>query len=109
MTGLVMSEADLQAQVIDLAHLTGWRTAHFRAGMTQSGRWVTPVAGDGVGWPDLFLARPRDGRLLAVELKSARGRPTPEQLDWLDTLRRCGVETHLWRPDDWDVIVEALS
>ena len=40
-------------------------------------------------------------RILAVELKSAKGVLTPEQRAWLERLRRAGVETRIWRPRDW--------
>jgi hypothetical protein len=52
------SEASFLEQIIDLAHLFGWRVAHFRAARTFSG-WRTPVQGDGKGFPDLVLCRRR--------------------------------------------------
>ena len=88
------SERDYQASIIDLAHMLGYRVAHFRAARTKHG-WRTPVAADGRGWPDLVLAR-RD-RLLAVELKSQTGRVGVEQAEWLAALERAGVECHTWR------------
>lgn len=43
------------------------------------------------GVPDLMLCAPRNGfHGLAVELKAAKGRPTPEQLAWLDHLGSIG-------------------
>ena len=70
-----MTETELQAAVIEVAHLFGWRCAHFRPAMTKHG-WRTPVAADGAGWPDLLLCRERT---IAVELKSAKGRLSLEQ------------------------------
>ena len=59
------------------------------------------------GFPDLVLVRPP--RILFAELKTQGGRVRPEQQVWLDGLGRCGdVETFLWRPADWDSILETL-
>ena len=101
------SEADFQRAVIDLAHLYRWRVAHFRPAMMRSGRWATPVQGDGAGFPDLILVRAR--RLLALELKSDKGRATPAQIEWLADLAHAGVEAHVIRPGDWDQLVELLK
>lgn len=94
-----MTEADLLAATIDLARLHGWRTIHVRpARTTQS--WRTPVQGDGKGFPDLLMVR--GDRLLAVELKSSvDARLRPEQVAWLDALRRAGAETAVWYPNHW--------
>ena len=87
-----------QRTVIDAAHLTGWRVAHFRPARTAQG-WRTPVAADGCGFPDLVLARP--GEALAVELKSDTGRLTRYQEVWLELLAGAGLGGHVWRPRDW--------
>lgn len=106
-----VSEADLQTQVIDLAHLNGWLVAHFRPARTKDG-WRTPVAADGKGFPDLVLAR--SGRVLFAELKSDSGRLSVEQQRWLNELRgatpsqRGTHSVHVWRPKDFDQIVRVL-
>jgi hypothetical protein len=92
-----MSEQMLLDAVIDLGHLFGWRIAHFRPAMTKHG-WRTPVAADGKGWPDLTLTR--GDRLIFAELKSAKGRLTEEQQEWLRALQNA-AEVHVWRPSDW--------
>ena len=102
-----LSEAEFMRQVLDLAHYRQWRVAHFRPAMTRTGRWVTPVQADGAGFPDGVAVRGH--RMIAFELKSEKGRATQIQLDWLAAFARVpGVECHLWRPSDWDQIVEAL-
>ena len=70
--------------VVDVARLSGWRVAHFRAARTAQG-WRTPVTADGDGWPDLVLVRPP--RLIFAELKSETGKVKPHQSKWLDVLR----------------------
>src|SRR4051794_27414866 len=49
-------EAVFQDQVIEIAHIYRWRVAHFRPAQTSRG-WRTPVAADGMGFPDLVLIR----------------------------------------------------
>jgi hypothetical protein len=86
---IALSERDFQAQVLQLATLHGWRHYH-----TLRSR------GSDSGFPDLVLIRPPE--LLIVELKSERGRLHAAQAEWLAKLRECGVETHVWRPADFD-------
>lgn len=100
------TEADFQKQVIELAQLCGWRTAHFRPGMNRSGRWSTPVQGDGKGFPDLLMVRGR--RVIVAELKTSKGRLSQEQEEWLAAFSLADVPAFVWRPGDWDRIVEAL-
>jgi VRR-NUC domain len=100
------TERDFTAQVIELAHLLGWRVAHFRPAMTARG-WRTPVQGDGQGFPDLILVR-RD-RLIAAELKREKGGVVSEdQRWWLAAFDAAGLETAVWRPSDFDRIAEDL-
>ena len=103
---MVQSEKEFQRSVIEYARMMGWRIHHTRPALTQSGRWITPVQGD-VGFPDLVLCRPP--RLIFAELKSERGKPSTDQMEWLDALRACGVEVYLWRPSDWETVVDVLT
>lgn len=101
-----ISEADLLDQVIEVAHLNHWLVAHFRPARTEKG-WRTAVSADGKGFPDLVLSRGKD--LLFVELKSNEGKLSQEQQEWLKALNQnLTVECHIWRPDDWDKIVDRL-
>lgn len=99
-----MTEADWQRQVIELARLFKWRVAHFRPAKTNHG-WVTPVQGDGKGFPDLVLVRER---VVWAELKATKGRTTPEQEAWLEALARAGCEWYCWRPSDFDQVATIL-
>jgi len=92
-----MSEAELQANVRELARVRGWKCYH-----THDARRSD------VGFPDLVLVR--ENRLLFVELKSEKGKPSPAQIEWLHVLmltRR--VETFLWKPSQWlDGTIEGM-
>ena len=90
-----ISEAAFQAQVVQTAELFGWSTFH-----VHDMRRSVP------GWPDLVLVRER---VLFRELKTDRGRVTPEQQYWLDRLTAAGQDAGLWRPSDWETIVEVLK
>jgi hypothetical protein len=93
-----LTERELQRCVLDLAHLLGWRVAHFRPARTAKG-WRTPVEADGAGWPDLVLCRGK--RFLVRELKGDGGRLSPAQLAWLIALQQSGVNADVWTPPDW--------
>lgn len=90
-----MSEAQLSAAIVELAELLGWRVFTVR----RSDRAIV-ASRTGAGFPDLVMVR--SGRLLAVELKRARAKPTAEQYTWLAALGGCpGVEVDVWRPAQW--------
>ena len=103
----IITEREFQKQVIELAHLFGWRVAHFRPARTiRNGRetWRTPVEADGAGFPDLVLAK--DGRVLFVELKTDSGKLTKLQQEWHIAL---GENARIWRPADWSQIEAELA
>lgn len=99
-----MSEGDLQTNVVDCVHKLGGLVYH-----THDSRRSAK------GFPDLVIVFPRTGALLIVELKSSTGSATPEQVQWLDALRRGARlavrEVYLWRPEDWlsGHVVETLT
>jgi len=100
------SEKAFDAQVVDLIKRFGWRWVGFHklpvniAGPGGQKRFLTPIRGDGKGWPDLFLLHPRWGRIMWIELKASDGRPAPDQLVWLYLLEDLGMEAHLLYPRD---------
>jgi len=57
------------------------------------------------GFPDLVVVGPHG--VLWRELKSSRGRLTPEQVRWLDRLTEAGADADVWRPDAWPTRVMA--
>lgn len=93
-----MTESDLQAAVIEAAHLFRWKVHHVRPAITPDGKFLTRIQGD-KGFPDLCLVRPP--HVLFVELKSEKGRVSPEQTAWLQDLEKSGQQVRIWRPADW--------
>lgn len=125
---LLTARGDLREDVFQqwiesLLGFYGWRVYHTHNSERSA-----------AGFPDIVAVR--DGELLFAELKTARGaagRPRPDQVEWLDALAvvqrhvealvalaeqagiaigdgsRPVVESHLWRPEDWDDIVDRIS
>ena len=98
-----MTETQWQNTIVETAQRFGWRAAHFRRAQVRQGRYATPVAYDAAGFPDLVLVT--EGRILFVELKTDRGRVSPEQRAWHEWLEAAGQDVRVWRPRDWDVEV----
>lgn len=90
-----MTEDELLAAVMDLAKLHHLYVHHCRPARTERG-WRTPIQGL-AGFPDLVIV---GKSVLYRELKSAKGRLTKEQADWIDALDRSGHNTGVWRPAD---------
>lgn len=97
----VVTEKELLANVIETARIFGWKVAHFRSVPVKRGKrvvWETPVQADGAGFPDLCLVRER---VVFAELKVGYNKPSEAQDDWINCLRKAGVEAYLWREADW--------
>ena len=91
------TEADFQNDVLALAQLYGWLWFH-----DADSRGSPP------GFPDLVLVK--SPRVVFAELKTRRGKLRRKQQEWLAALMGCdGVETYLWRPDDWREVVRTLG
>ena len=93
-----ISEAQLQACVMDLAKLHGLHVHHCRPARMASGKWATPIEGH-KGFPDLVIVGPAG--VLFRELKNATNKLSPEQVSWLHTLDLAGADAGVWRPEDW--------
>lgn len=93
-----MSEETLQACVLDLAGILGYKRVHFRPAPDRHGRWKTHQQGDD-GFPDCVIAG--HGRVIVAELKRETGGITPDQAAWLAEFTAGEVETFVWRPADW--------
>lgn len=100
MTAPVMSEDELLRNIIDLCRrMSTVHTSHFRPALSQSGRWMTAVQGDGKGWLDLTIVGP--GGILYRELKAEGKYPRPEQKAWIGWLTEAGADVSVWKPRDW--------
>jgi hypothetical protein len=93
-----VSEAGFQAQIVELAELLGYLWWHDQDSRKNN-----------AGFPDLHLLHPVWHRRIIAELKTEKGQPTAEQYFWLLGLIECGEEAYLWRPSDWESIVETLK
>ena len=61
------------------------------------------------GWPDLVLIDPlKQKRVIFAEIKTEKGKVTPEQQWWINSLVACGQEAYIWRPSQWDDIIATL-
>ncbi len=109
-----LSEAQWQAQVVQMARTFGWMVAHFRPALNQRGKWQTAVAADGAGFPDLVLVHAKTGDLLFVELKSDSGVLSAAQQRWLLALEpnplgeERDLRARVWRPSDFPKVRERL-
>lgn len=93
------------SNVLMIAKIHGWRTAHFRPARTTKG-WRTAVGGDGVGYPDLTLVRER---VIVAELKAGKNKTSEEQDAWLKAFAQAGIESYTWYPTDIDQVIRVLS
>jgi len=103
---IMTTETDFLSQVVDLAHLCGWKVHHSRPAWTAEG-YRTPIQGD-VGFLDLTLVHEERKLLIFAELKSEKGRLTLAQELWIRALRAAGQIVHIWCPSQWEEIVATL-
>ena len=94
----MITEKEFSQQIVDAARTFGWK-------VYRTWRSIHSPA----GYPDLTMVR-RD-RIVFAELKSEKGKPpTDAQEEWLQVLREVGTcEVYLWRPKDFDEIMEILE
>ena len=93
-----MTEAELQGTVLDAARLFGWIVQH----NADSRRAYA-------GWPDLVLGHPERKEVIVWELKTAKGRVSKEQAEWLTVLSEAGYEARVIRPDDLEYAIDRLQ
>lgn len=107
------TEAHFQARVLELARVRGWTEfvlPRYAVSCDRCGhpvKWGQAVAS---GWPDVVLFRSGAApRIVALELKSARGALSQAQANWLLLLILCGVDARMVRPEAWAEIEEVLA
>lgn len=96
-----VTESQLLEFVRAAAKQLGWRFYHTRNSF-----------GSTAGFPDLVMVRGQ--RVIYAELKAARGRLSPAQVEWLTELRAVapggvGRDVYLWQPRHMDAIVHVLA
>ena len=96
--GVDVSEAAFESLLLEYAEAHGWKRYHTH----NSSR--SPA-----GFPDEVLVRLQ--RVIFAELKSEIGKESKAQAEWRKALEAVGgnVEAYLWRPSDWDRILEILK
>lgn len=108
-----VSEAVFQQHVIHHAHTMGYHAYHHTTVGARCPQCGTRMRGGRIvtskGFPDLVLGREHPPRLIYLELKSKTGRLAPEQRLWRDILIANGCEWYMFRPSDWDLVVEILK
>ena len=120
-----ISETQFEKAVVDVAHMFGWKVASFRNSMSAAGSHLTAVKYDGKGYVDLSMFHPC-GEIVLAEIKAEKGRLSPAQKQWGETLTECsnvndisgppikddfylGMRYVVWRPSDGDDIISYLS
>ena len=87
-----MTEKELSKQIVAAAKECGWLTYH-----TFLSKWSKP------GFPDLCMVR--NDRLLFWELKSAVGKVSESQAEWIEALSAVpGVDARVVRPGDLEEV-----
>jgi hypothetical protein len=91
-----LSEKAFQKMVTDRLTEEGYNWVFVRKMRTPDGRWLTGTSD--AGWLDLTALR--GPHILAIELKSAKGKPTPGQIKWLNAWHRTAAFAWLLDPSD---------
>ena len=91
-----MTEAELQAAIVEVARLRGYLVYH-----THDSRRSEP------GFPDLVLAHPAKG-VLFIECKRENGKLSEPQIRWFETLSVGGSDVWVTRPSSLDSMLQRL-
>ena len=98
-----MTENQLLYAVLETAATFKWLAIHHRPARTGDS-WRTATQGNGAkGFPDVVLVR---NAVVFVELKSSKGKLSPEQEVWRSALwdaelSGTNIAYVVWRPADW--------
>ena len=106
-------ERDFQLELIRLARLFNWQVFYipdwfYRLAMAslQRARRADRDWPD-KGFPDLVLLKPP--RLIFVECKAGRAKPSEDQLIWHAKLREAGQTVYVWNEQDMDTAISVLT
>lgn len=125
LTAQRMPERAFQAHLLAVLNGLGYRVRHERTTATcprchgpsrcargcrdARGRFLPGIAqGSDPGWPDLTIGLEDPPVLMIPELKTMRGKTTPDQDAWRRILQANGVYSEIWRPDQAGAITELL-
>lgn len=103
-------ERDFQNALMKYAKLRGWRRAHFRpARVIRRGKetWETPIDGDAKGFLDIIMLR--GNRIVVIECKAGKNKPTADQESWAEAWKAAGAEVYVWYPKDLDLAIKVLE
>jgi hypothetical protein len=90
------SESQLQSSVVTFMRWRGWMCYH-----TYDSRRSEK------GYPDLTAVK--GNRMMFVEFKTEKGKPKPEQIEWLDALVEAHDDVYLVRPSTEDDFLEEVE
>lgn len=90
-----ITEKQWEQQIHDLAHTFHWKYHH---------TWTSIHSPR--GFPDDVMCRGE--RLIFAELKTTKGKLTPYQSAWIEALTETKAEVYVWRPSDFNNIVEIM-
>ncbi|MDZ4263778.1 MAG: VRR-NUC domain-containing protein [Pseudomonadota bacterium] len=101
----LVSEKQLQATVVEMALAHGWSVY----GVLDQREYSKRLS---KGWPDLVLVKHQC--IIFAELKSEKGKVSPEQRAWLNALRTVVRPMEwgyvkVWRPSDLPTIEAMLT
>ena len=101
-----VSERIFMDQVRTIALMNGWLIDHTPTMQYSPGKYAT---GGLKGKADLLLIHPQGRGIIWAELKTERGKMTPEQMAFAQAVHNNGGEFHLWRPSQIELIAVRLG
>lgn len=91
-----MKEVEWQQKVIETCNWLNLRVYH-----TYDSRRSN------AGYPDLTIVGPRG--VIFAELKTDKGKMSPQQEAWIGELGNAGQQAYVWRPSDFDRVLRQLK
>ncbi len=102
-------QANLTSEALDVLSEKAWLWKVINYAEEQRGWKVYHVyhsQRSNPGFPDLILIREK---VIVMELKTSKGKPTKAQLEWLEAFRMADAGAYLFRPSDWEEVKRVLQ